>query len=124
MDTSKGPQKVARRGPQSFDRVDMHLTDSIAIIISGPFLLTMTDRVVGAMDLVVALPFIRITSRRRFRITMHMLLQSLAIGMLSDSQAALPAGSANRADHWWTIIFVGSVTALLVRSAAWRIQRI
>lgn len=121
MHSAKGPQEISRRGPQPLDGIDMNLADSIAIIIARPFVLTMTDRAVGALDLVGAQPFIRVTSGSLLRVAMHVLLQSLAVRMLANSQAALPAPSAKSADHRRAMIVVSSVPTLLVRSPPGRI---
>src|SRR5574341_2558629 len=124
VDTSKRAQKVADRRPQSFDCVDMDLSHSIAIVISCPLFLAVTDRAAGAIDFVVALPFIGVTSGLRLCVPLHVLLQRLAIGMVAHSQATLPTLPAHRSDNWRPIIFIRAVSALLVGSAPRRIKRI
>jgi hypothetical protein len=124
MYTAEGPQKITCCRPQAFDRVGMNFSYSITVIISCPLFLAVTDRAVRSLDLIVALPFIGVTLGRLLGITMHVLLQSLAVCMPTDSQAALPTLSANGSNHRWPIIFIRAVPALLVRSATWRIQRI
>jgi len=92
--------------------------------VSCPFVLAVTDRAVCPLDLVVALPFIRVTLGCLPRITVHVLPQSLAVCMPADSQAALPALSANSPNHGWPIIVIGGVPTSLVRATARRIKRI
>lgn len=124
MDTAEGPQKITGRRPQPFDSVGMNFSHPITVIISCPFVLAVTDRAVCPLDLVVALPFIGVTLGRPLGIPMHVLLQSLAVRMLTDSQAALPTLSANGPNNRWPVIFIGAVPTLLVSSAPRRIQRI
>ena len=124
MDTAEGAQEITGRCPQPFDSIGMNFAHPITIVISCPFTLAVTDRAVCALDSIVALPFVGVTRGRRLGITMDMLLQSLPVDMLTDSQAALPTFSADSPDHRRSIILVGAVPALLVRSPARRIQRI
>ena len=124
MHPTKWPQKVARRGPQPLDGVDMNLAHAVAVVVARPLTPTMADRAVCSLDLVVALPFIRVTSGLLLRKLMYMLLQSFAIRMRANSQAALPAVSADSSHHGWAIIVIGAVPAPLVRAAAWWITRI
>src|SRR5262250_1382390 len=93
VNPAKRSQKVAGCRPQSLDCVDMHLSHSIPIIISGPFFLAVTNRAVVPVDSSVALPFVCVTGGLLLCVPMHVLLQSLAIGMLAHSQATLPTFS-------------------------------
>jgi len=121
VDSSKRSQKVSRCRPQPFDCVDMNFSHSIAIIVSRPFFLTMTNRVVRPVDFVVALPFVCVTGGSLLCITMHMLSQGLPISMIAHSQAALATFSANSFDHWRPIIFIRAMSRLLVGSSSRRI---
>ncbi len=87
MDTAKRTQEVAGRRPQPFNSVGMYFTHAIIVVVSRPFMLTMTDRPVWSLDLVVTWPFIRVTGGPLLRAAVYMLLQSGAIGMLADPQA-------------------------------------
>ena len=49
MDAAKGSQKVARRGPQPFDGVAVNLAHAIAIIITRPLMLAVTNRPVRSL---------------------------------------------------------------------------
>src|SRR2546430_7118677 len=102
----------------------MHVPYAITVLIPCPFVLAVTNRPVSSLNLIVALPFIRVTSGFGFGVVMHMLVQGLAVGMLAHAQAALPTLPANRANHRWPVIFIGAVTAPLVGSTPRRIKRI
>src|SRR5947209_8552830 len=102
----------------------MHFAHPIAVIISRPLVLAVTDRSVRPLDLIVALPFIGITSGLWLGVVMYMLVQGLAIRMLANAQAALPTLSANRANHWWSVIFIAAMTSSLVGSTSRRVKRI
>ena len=105
VNAAKRPQKVAGRRPQSFDGVDMNLSHAISIVISRPLFLAVTNRAVCSIDAVVALPFICVTGGLLLCVSMHVLLQRLAIGMVAHSQATLPTLPANRPDDGRPIIF-------------------
>ena len=80
VDPPKGAQKIASGSPQPLDRVGRHFPHAIAVVISFPFLPAVTDREVGALDPIVTLPLIGVTSRQRLRIALHILSQCLAVG--------------------------------------------
>jgi hypothetical protein len=96
----------------------MDLSHSISIVISCPLFLAVTDRAAGAIDAVVALPFIGGTSGLRFCVLLHVLLQRLAIGTVAHSQATLPPLPANRSDNWRPIIFIRAPAACWLVAAA------
>jgi hypothetical protein len=58
VDTSKRAKEITHRRPHAFSRIGMNFANAIAIIISGPFFVSVTDRGVGPDDMVVSLPFI------------------------------------------------------------------
>ena len=124
VNTTKRSQEITRRRPQPFNRIRMHFAHTIAVIISRPLVLAVTDRSVRPLDLIVALPFIGITSGLWLGVVMYMLVQGLAIRMLANAQAALPTLSANRANHWWSVIFIAAMTSSLVGSTSRRVKRI
>jgi len=57
---AKGTQKIPNPSPQAFRRVDVNLTNAIAIIVARPFVLAMIHRDPLAVNLIIAIPFIRI----------------------------------------------------------------
>lgn len=124
VDPPKGAQKIASGSPQPLDRVGMHFPHAIAVVISCPFLLAVTDREVGAVDPVVTLPFIGVASSHLLRIAMPMLPQRLAVGMLADSQTTLAALPTNSPDHGRPLSCIRAVPALLVGPPPRRIVRI
>jgi hypothetical protein len=121
MDPAEGAQKITGRRPQTFDSIGMDFSHAITIVISRPFVLAVTDRAVCPLDSIVALPFIGVTLGSLPRKPMHVLSQSLAVRMLTDSQAALPTLSPNGSDNRWPVIFIRAVPTLLVSSATRRI---
>lgn len=63
MDTSKRTEEIPHGRPHTLSRVGMNFTDAVAIIISGPFFVGVTDGGVGSDDMVVSLPFIGVDLR-------------------------------------------------------------
>lgn len=124
VNAAKRSQEIAGRCPQPFNCVDMDLSHSIAIVISGPLFLAVTNRAVGALDAVVALPFIGVTGGLLLGVPLHVLLQRLAISMVAHSQATLPTLPANRPDDGSPIVFIRAVSPSLVGSSPRRIKRI
>lgn len=117
-------QKVAGCRPQSFASVPMHLSHSIAIVISRPLFLAVTNGVVGSIDAIVALPFSGITRGRLLGVPLPVLLPRLAIGRVAHAQATVPTLPAHRPDAWRPIIFIRAVATPLVGSAPRRIKRL
>jgi hypothetical protein len=58
VDTFEWAQEIAYIGPHAFDRIDMHFSDSVAIIVSSPFVLCVADRGMRTDNVVVAEPLI------------------------------------------------------------------
>ena len=121
---AKGSQEVARPGPHSLRRVDVDLTNAIAIVIACPFVFTMINGDTVALNLLVASPLIGIRHRVRLSEPSHMLLQGLAIGVFNHTQAHLPTFSPNRADDRRPIIVIGAVPSLFVGAPSRGIGRI
>ena len=99
VDSAKRAQKIAGGRPQAFDGVGMDLADAIAVVIARPFFLAVTHGVVGTLDAVVALPFIRVTGGVFLGVAVHVLLQRLPIGMLAHAQPTLPTVAPPGADQ-------------------------
>lgn len=124
VDPVKGAQKVPRGGPQTFDCVGVDFSDAIAIIVARPFFLPMTHSVMDPFDLVVAQLFIRMTGGVFCRLSMHGLLQCLAVGSVTDPQVTLPTLAVHRPHNRRPIVGVGAMPALLIGAAARGIKRI
>jgi len=128
MNTSKRAQEITRRRPKSFNGIRVNFAYAISVIISRSLMLTVTNRAVFPLDLVVALPFIGVTvgvtGGRLLSVAMHMLVQGLTIRTLTYAQAALPTLPANRANHRWPIIFIVAMTTSFVGSTTRWIKRI
>ena len=114
VDPPKRTQKIARGCPQAFDGVGMNLTDPIAVIIARPFFLAVTHRGVGTINVIIALPFIRVTGSFFLGGAVHVFLQRLAIGMLAHAQPALPPLPPDGTNDGRTIILIGPVPSSFV----------
>ena len=124
MHPTEGAQKIACSCPHSLGGINVHLSDTIAIIIPCPFVLTMVDGDTLALNRVVTFPFIRIRNRLGVGEACHVPLQGFAIGVLDDAQAHLSTLAPHRADNGGTIIVIGAVPFLFVRAATRRIRGI
>ncbi|MEP7285855.1 MAG: hypothetical protein ABI947_08815 [Chloroflexota bacterium] len=60
MNPAKEAHEVANEGPHPFDSIDMNFADAVTIVIACPFFLGMTNRLVRAVNVVIAAPFIGI----------------------------------------------------------------
>ena len=85
MDPSKRSQKIARSRPHPLRRVDMDLSNAIAIIIACPFVVTMMDRDPLASNPIVAIPFIGIGHRVRLSEPGDVPFQGLAVGVFDHA---------------------------------------
>jgi hypothetical protein len=124
VDSAERSQKVACAGPHALGGIDMDLSNTIAIIISCPFMFSVIDGHMWAWNLTIPGPFIRIGKRSRLRETHHMLLQRLAIRVLNDAQAHLSTLASDRADDGWSVIVIGAVPTLFVGPTTRRGRRI
>jgi hypothetical protein len=118
VNPAKRPQKVARAGPHALCGIGMDLTNAVAIVIACPFVFSMIDRDMLAWNLIVPCPFIGIDSRVGLRETNQVLLQSLTIRVLDDTQPNGSALTPDRADDGRTVIIIGAVPALFVGPTA------
>ena len=85
MHPAKGAQEIACARPHAFRGVNVNLAQTIAVIVACPFVFAMLDRDSLALNLIVALPFIRIRHGLRERELGEVLLQGLAIGVFRDA---------------------------------------
>jgi hypothetical protein len=122
MNPAKRTQKVSQRLPQAFNRVDVNFTDAIAIIISRPLFLTMTDHSMTTLQPVIALPLIAVTGRAIGGELFNVPMQRLFGGAFFYSQATLAAASSDCPDHWRAVILVCAMTPSLIGSTPRRIR--
>lgn len=99
----------------------MDFPDAVAVVITRPFVLTVTNRGVGTRQILVTAPFIRVASRRRLRRRRDVFLQGRLIRMPNDGEPYLPTFSSKGTDDGRTIIFIGSVPFALIGATTRRI---
>ena len=119
MNAPKWVQEVAGGGPQAVHRNDRHLTEAIAVIIGRPFFPTMRNGAMSAVDVVIALPFICIAGGRSGGLSMNMLVERLAIGLLTHSQSALSRLPPDGVHNGRPVGFIRAVPSSFVRSSTW-----
>src|SRR5260221_2611887 len=85
MNTAKQAQEVTNEGPHAFKGIDMDFTNAIPIVIARPFFEGMTDCRVRTVQVVVALPFIRVELSVRLRVMFAMSSQCLAVGVFDHA---------------------------------------
>jgi len=51
MNTSKRTQEITQAGPAAFIGIDMHFPNTIAIVIPGPFIMAVTNRVPHPLEI-------------------------------------------------------------------------
>ncbi len=114
VNPAERPPKVARTGPHALCSIGMDLTNAVTIVISCPFVFSKIDRDMLAWNLIVPCPFIGIDGRAGLRETEQVLLQSLTVRMLDDTQPNGSTRTPDRADDRRTVIIIGTVPALFV----------
>ena len=119
---AKRTQKVSQRLPQAFNRVDVNFSNAIAIIVSRPLFLTVTDHSMATVQPVIALPLVAVTGRAIGGELFNVPMQRLFVGALFDSQAALAATSSDSSDHRRTVILICPMTPFLICSTTRRIS--
>src|SRR5947207_12336468 len=81
MNAMEQTQEVTHESPHAFKGIDMDFTQGLPIVIARPFFEGMADRVVRTVQVVVALPFIRVDLSSLLSETFDMLSQRLAVGV-------------------------------------------
>jgi hypothetical protein len=79
MDTFERTQVVSHIRPHAFSGVDMNFSNSIAIIVTSPFMICMANGSVVSNDVIVGLPLIGIASGFFSRKPMDMRLERFSI---------------------------------------------
>lgn len=121
MNPAQRPQEVANRGPHAFNRIDVNLADTIAIVIPSPFLVRVTDGDMGSNDMVVALPFIGIDRDPNLGEGVNLFFQGFLVGMINHPQPDLAALATNRAHNRRAVISIGAVSTLFVGAGTRRV---
>lgn len=102
----------------------MHLSDTIAIIVTSPLLFAVADRCMRTDDVIVAPPFIGVDHDPNLSEGVDVIFQSFLVGMMHHSQAYLSTVTAYGTDNRGTVIIVGAMPPLFVGPTAGRIIRI
>jgi hypothetical protein len=87
----------------------VNFADAIAVIISRPFFLTVTDCDRWSDDVVVASPFVRIDLGK----LVNVLAQCFLVGRVNDAQSNLAGLSPDCPHNGWAVVLVRSMSAML-----------
>jgi len=101
----------------------MDLPDAVTVVIAGPLLVTVADGGMGANDMIVALPFIRMDGRPSLGEAVDVFFQGLLVGVMNQPQPHLPTFAANRAHNRGSVIIVSAMTALFIGPWTGRVVR-
>ena len=107
-------EEVTDIGPQALSRIDVNLADTIAIIISGPLILPVSDRGMSAEEVVVGLVFIGVDRGLSLGELMDVSLKGLGSGVLDDPDTHLPTLSTDSTNNGGTVIVIGTLAPPLV----------
>ena len=121
MNTPKRAKEVANRRPDPFNPVRMHLANAIAIVISRPLPIFMTDHTVLTIQTGIPTPTICIDDRFRERELMHMIRQSLFIRVTHHTQSHTTTLTTKRPNNRRAIIGVGAVAPPFVPAPTGRV---
>lgn len=97
----------------------MNFADAIAIIITSPFLVAVTNGGMGTNNVIVALPFIRIDSGSPLSEGVDVFFQSLLVGVMDQPEPDLATLAANCAHNRGAIIIVSAVSTPFVGPPPW-----
>lgn len=110
MYAAKRAQKVTYGSPTAFAGVGVDFADAVAVIVTCPFVLPVTNRGVRARHILIAAPFVGVTHRGSLRRRRDVLLQGWLVGMRNDGQPYLPTLTPKGPDDRRTIILIGAMT--------------
>src|SRR5215211_1214843 len=113
-DAAKRPEEIPQTRPHAFGRIGMNFKDVILIVIACPFLGTMGNGGVLALDALVRLVLVGEDMAVRPSKAMHMSHQGLGLRGVNHSQPNLPARTPNGTQHGRTVVSIGASTAPLV----------
>src|SRR3712207_1606482 len=102
----------------------MHFPDAIPVVVTRPFLVAMRDREMSALNLVVALVFIRVHMCPCPGELMHMRPQRGALCISDDSQPNLPRFATYSTQNRRSVIRVGAAPASFVRPPTRCVRRV
>ena len=121
VNTLERAQVISHICPHAFSCVRVDFPNTIAIVVTCPFMFSMANGLMFPNNVIVRVPLICITSRIFQCKPMNMSCQCLSICVVNHAQACLPTFSSYRSDNWRTIIIVGSMPAPFVGSFSWRV---
>ena len=99
----------------------MYFADAITIVVACPFLIAMTHSHMRAVEMLIALPLIRVHHRLRLGETMHMRFKRLSVGVMHQAQAHLMTLSSNRPHNGGAVIVVSAMSPSLVGTPTGRV---
>ena len=121
---TKGTEKVTQASPHALSAVDVNFPNPVPIVIARPFVNAMIDGDMRTLNVIVSLPFIGIRHGGGLRELCHMALQCFAIGVFDHAEPYVSTLAPDRADNRQTIIGIGTMPFLFVRTPPRWIARI
>jgi hypothetical protein len=123
VDSTPRAQKSAGRGPQACDGMGVDSPDALAVVIARPLFLPLPHRGVEPSEMLVPLPFLRVTGRVCLGVAVPVFLPRLPLRVRTPPHPALAPFPADGPDHGRTILLIGAGPPALVGAAARRIAR-
>ena len=102
----------------------MNLSDTIAIVITGPLFFAVANRSMRADDMIVTLPFIGVNHNPNLSEGVNVFFQGFLVGMMHYSQPYLSTVTAYGANDRGPVIIVGAMPPLFIGPTAGRVIRI
>ena len=127
MNAAKGPQEVTQAGPDAFHGVAMDFPDPIAIVITSPFFLGMTDRAVPSAcssHSIIGVTLIGVEGGGRPGLVFDFRLNGVLGGIIAHLQANLTSFTPDHPQNGRTVIGHRPFTGLFVGSAAGWVIRV
>ena len=113
-DTAKRPKEIAQTRPHAFGRIGVDFKHMVLIIVACPFLDTMSNAGMLALNALIGFVIIRENMAIGLSETMHMIDQCFDLGGVNHLQTNLAARTTNGAQHRRTIISIGASSTALV----------
>ena len=119
MNPAEGAQIRPPRRAGPFTGVAVHFASAISIVITCPFVDAMAHGGMSRMAAVIALPFICVQDRARWRdIRGDQVSARTPVHMVTHPQALLPRLARDHTDYGWAIIGIGAVPLPFIRASA------
>ena len=121
VNPTKRTQEITQAGPAAFVGVDMNLPNAIAIVITRPFIFTVTDRVADPLEFVVTIVLIGVDCGLSSGELFNERTQGRSFGIFHNPDANLTRRPADNRTNWGTVIGISASSRSFIGPFARRV---